>query len=80
MATLKFRRYGPHYPCCAAIESIRANLESAYAREREAQREIRWLSDLLIRRSHELQAGWPEGRHEPGQEVPDDSVAGLPGS
>lgn len=58
------KAYGEHFPCCAAIESIQACMDRAYAKEREAQRELQWLSDLLVRRSRELQAGtWPEQRH-----------------
>ena len=47
-------RYGERFPDCAAIESIRANLDRAYRKQQEAGQEIRWLSDLLVRRSREM--------------------------
>ncbi len=58
-------KYGEHYPACAAPESIRASLEQAYAKEREAQQEVRWLSDLLVKRCRQVQAGeWPPPKQE----------------
>jgi hypothetical protein len=45
-------------------------MDQAYAREREAQQEIRFLSDLLVRRSRELAEGrWPAERHAEGEQL-----------
>jgi len=53
-------KYGERFPACAAPEAIRASLEQAYAKNRAAQQEIRWLFDLLAKRCREVQVGeWP---------------------
>lgn len=37
----------------ASLEAIRAELDQAYMAERAAQREIRWLTELLISRARQ---------------------------
>ncbi len=60
------RRYGPQFPDHAAPEAIRANLDQAYEAQREAQQEIQWLSELLVRRCREVQRGeWPPAQVTP---------------
>jgi hypothetical protein len=44
----------------ASLEAIQAEMDQAYAAERKAQLNIKWLTELLIKRSRQIREGeWP---------------------
>lgn len=55
----------------AAPQAIEVHLRAAQAAQRAAERDVKWLSALLARRTDAIAAGtWPPGSAETGSVVP----------